>query len=66
MSDLFLNTLETMPVGDSVVYYAASPESRDKLVKLLNMQEFSVDVQNQGSRHFKITITRKARFFQRA
>lgn len=63
MSDAFLNTLETMPVGDTIIYYAASPASRDKLLKFLNMQEYSVSIQEQGSRHFKLTIFRKARFF---
>jgi len=60
MSDIFLNTLADMKAGESIVYHAASPQSRDKLLALISMIKYSVDVQEQGARHFKITITRKA------
>lgn len=59
MSDAFINTLGKLIAGESITYYAASPESRDKVLALLSMQAYSVDVQKQGKRRYKIVITKK-------
>lgn len=60
MSDYFVNTLNTMDVGESVSYYAASKQSKENvesLVKSIDKKDFAVNITKQGVR-FKLVIVR--------